>query len=399
VWTLAPGPGWCAELAAIAGDGDVVELLPGDYPGGCALTVGGLVDTNEALLLTSVDLADPAVIRVAPGDIGLVVAAPVVRLFGLRVEGAGDGTGVLGLADGLTVQQVTFTGLQVGVEARLGSPYGAALLELTLTSVRSPLRVVPGPVPSDAGVVVREAVISGWDAVAVEVNAGRAVVFDNVIGPGPGAGIQVGAGDVFTNVVLGGATDGGAIAIDVAAGSARRNAVVGGDLRVGPGAVAFSNTVVDGEVLRDGGVAERNVVSGAAAPGDVACDAGCFTDLAALDLSPAPGSPLLAVGDPLDGPDLCDRVGDPPALGATDGPGPITLEVRPLAELCLAIAAEPSDAEPPARGGCGREPVSLGLLAPGLLWTAGGRRRAARQPPCCAASVYSTHTMAPGGGT
>ena len=49
--TLGPGPEWCSELNEQAGPADVVLLLPGTYPGGCEISVGGLPDLNEALLV------------------------------------------------------------------------------------------------------------------------------------------------------------------------------------------------------------------------------------------------------------------------------------------------------------------------------------------------------------
>lgn len=356
VWRVLPSEDWCDALA-VMGPGDVAELVPGDYPGPCVLPVGGVVEENEALLLRSADLAQPATIVVPPGEVGLVVVRPIVRLYGLAVEGSGAGTGVLGLADGLTVQAVQFTALDAGVVAALGATFGASLLDDRFDGVPAPIRTLgAGPV------VVRGAVVGGWSGVALDVT-GAGIVFDNVIGPGAGTAIRAPAADVATNVVLG-----ADVGID-AGGLIRRNIVVGAPVVVRPGGRAVSNTVVDGSIDGD---SRDNVVVGSAGPLDVACTAACFVDLAGLDLSPAPDGGLVGAGPPDAGSDLCDRASEAPALGATDGPGPRALEVRPLAELCaLPPPAEPAPDLTLAPRRCGGD-ATLGLA---WLWASRRRRR------------------------
>lgn len=352
VWRVLPGDTWCDSVAAV-GPGDIVEFVPGVYPGPCVLTVGGIVEKNEALLLRSADLARPATILVPPDGIGLVVGSPIVRLYALAFEGSGSGVGVVSLSDGLTVQATHFSGLASGVLVTLGPSPGTSLLDNSFERVSAPIRTFgPGPV------VVRGALVEGWSGTAIDVT-GTGTVFDNVVGPGVGTAIRSQSAEVSSNVILG-----ATIGID-GGGPIRRNAVVAAPIQVRTGGEAFGNTVIDGVIT---GPSRSNVIVGEAGPYDVACTSACFVNLAGLDLTPTVGSGLIGAGPADAGPDLCDRSSDRPALGATDGPGPHTLDVRPLAELC-AIPPGP-DVSVALTRRCGGD-ATVGLVC---LWTTRRRR-------------------------
>jgi hypothetical protein len=345
VWRVTPSEGWCADLEVPA-PGDVVELAPGRYPGGCVVLRGGVPAENEALVLRSLDAADPAVIDVPAGGFGLALAGPIARVERLRVEGQGDGVGVSLLADGQVVSGVTFVDLEIGVAAAPGDVFGATVLGSTFLGVSRPV-VVRGP--ALGLVVVRQNLVgAGWAGAALEVGGGEPLVGENVIGPGLGTAISATGGLVTRNVVLGADTG-----VHAPGASILRNVVLDAPVAVAAGAEVVGNTVVGGSLAGDD--VRGNAVVGPATAGDVRCDASCFVDLTGLDLSPSPAGPLVAAAEPDAGPDLCGRESASAAAGATDGPGPVTLDERPLVELCAAAPApeppEPLEVEPRGCGG------------------------------------------------
>lgn len=83
---VGPSPTWCEEIAEQAAPADVIHLLPGTYPGGCELALGGLVELNEALLVTPIG-EEPVVIEADDAGVALRITGEPTRLLGLTVRG------------------------------------------------------------------------------------------------------------------------------------------------------------------------------------------------------------------------------------------------------------------------------------------------------------------------
>lgn len=86
ILTLGPGPEWCSELNEQAGPADVVVLLPGTYPGGCEILVGGLPDLNEALLVYPL-ITGTVVIGADDDGLSVRIRGEPTRLLLLTLEG------------------------------------------------------------------------------------------------------------------------------------------------------------------------------------------------------------------------------------------------------------------------------------------------------------------------
>ncbi len=84
---LAPTDDWCAEAHRVAVPGDVLQLLPGTYPGGCDLTLGGEIELNEALVVQG-DPSGETVIDADPRGISLRISGEPTRLYQLTLLGA-----------------------------------------------------------------------------------------------------------------------------------------------------------------------------------------------------------------------------------------------------------------------------------------------------------------------
>lgn len=93
---LEPRADWCTELHRVAQPGDVVQLSPGHYPGGCNVTVGGLTTHNEPLVIASFE-AD-VTIGADTNGLSLGLLGETTRIYGLELQGrtriAADGVSV-----------------------------------------------------------------------------------------------------------------------------------------------------------------------------------------------------------------------------------------------------------------------------------------------------------------
>lgn len=85
IHTLEPRDDWCAELHRLARPGDVIELSAGHYPGGCHVTVGGLVSHNEALVIASFESA--VTIGADTNGVSLGIHGETTRVYGLELQG------------------------------------------------------------------------------------------------------------------------------------------------------------------------------------------------------------------------------------------------------------------------------------------------------------------------
>lgn len=82
---LGPTPDWCDALHAQAAPADVVLLLPGSYPGGCELSVGGFPEHNEGLYVAPFD--GDVVIEPDADGVSLRITGEPTRIFGLTLGG------------------------------------------------------------------------------------------------------------------------------------------------------------------------------------------------------------------------------------------------------------------------------------------------------------------------
>ncbi|MCB9674435.1 MAG: hypothetical protein H6737_04915 [Alphaproteobacteria bacterium] len=304
--TFGPSPTWCADLHERAAPGDVVLLLAGAYPGGCDLSVGGLVELNEALLL-------------APFGNGPVVIEPDGDGLSLRVSG--DTTRLLDLA---------FTGR----------------LEVTAPNVSidtcdvDTLDVDPG--------VGRITVL--WSRLgAVAFSVGDTVVRGNVL---DSLDVSAATGLVADNTILGDATT------DVVF---RRNLVVGdltavdvyASIVVGEADVAgrlFGSTLLGPVTAGDPRNSIATVAALPEAQGNLLCS-DCLVDVSTLDVRPVgvalDAVPVEAPDDPLD---FCsqphDRVGAVGPIAELDGV-PWSAYARDRSGCFEAVAVEPGT--PPVR--------------------------------------------------
>ena len=86
VHVIEPTPDWCEVLHAEVHAADVVELLPGTYPGGCDLTLGGEPELNEALLVMGTG-DERTVIGADADGLSLRISGEPTRLYHLALEG------------------------------------------------------------------------------------------------------------------------------------------------------------------------------------------------------------------------------------------------------------------------------------------------------------------------
>ncbi len=256
---LEPSDDWCDQIRVQAVPADVIQLLPGRYPGGCDLDLGGEIDLNEALLVSSYDALDPAVIEADEAGVSLHVSGEPTRLLQLELEGTLEVR-----ANNTTVDNnhLSSIDLQPGFDRFI----------VAWSSIDAPLLVE-----------AVDTVVRGNTMPSLVVDAETGLVADNAIDGDASSNLPfhrnlvtgdlLSEGDAFANVVRGEAVVGGALYGNtllgpVSAGDSRNNLTIEARLPGAGGNLRCESCLVDPMALdvRPRGVA-LNVVP-VDAPGD-----------------------------------------------------------------------------------------------------------------------------------
>jgi hypothetical protein len=331
IYVVGPTEDWCATINGTIGN-DLVMLLPGEYRGPCVITADLSDVPVEETLLVSFDPADPAVFTGSDAD------------FVLSIDG-----------QRLVVWQLVFRGLGPGVDAvRVGPMVRTWIRASTFDSVETAVRQVGDVgellvtqnhfVDVGTGVVIGCAggacsapafeVHDNWferTALAFDVATGSTGTFTDDVVTGAGTALRT-AGDV---AVTGAWFQSAGPAVDATAGTLTLgSSVVAGDVTGARDAVVVvTGSTVAGAVslAAPGSVLRGSALDRAPTRGDlegtVVCDdaTSCFTDAAAFDFYPPPGSALRAAGqaDPLAPLDWCGVTRPAaPTAGAWQAVGP-----------------------------------------------------------------------------
>jgi hypothetical protein len=361
------GDDWCRVANEVAGPGDIVELAPGRWPGGCVLLRGGIPEKNESTLIRSAEADEPAVIEAVGADAVVTVAASHIRLYNLAFDGLDRVAPLLAVeAPNLTVDRCTFTGPATGV---LASESLASLILLNNTFDAAQgwrLGCADGSCAVASG-VIRNNLVRG---ASVEMTLTPAVlVFDNVVAPteGPAYVIRGGA-TLRRNLAFGGgySLTGGPWELD---SSLAWGAEVALDAADATGLVVRSATL-DGDVFAtDDAVFEAVAYTGAwSAPAGVDvvdCAAvDCFLEPRLPDARPVDGGPLATTAVGADE-DFCE--GNARSIGALTVAAavPKWLAAEPKSVLCDPESVPPELPLPEDTGAPAHTGDTGGTPAPG----------------------------------
>ena len=229
---LHPSEAWCAELHSQAHTGDVVQLSPGVYPGGCVLRLGGFPEENEPFVLQG----EPgAVIASDPSGLALRVEGVSTRVVGVTVDGRLEVA-----ANQVTVDTSAVRCLEVTAAVTEFSLLFSEVprLDLVLTG-----GVIRGNTLQSAFVTITDGVVSDntvFGDLVVDAPAHRNLVLGTLSSTIEALGNVVhgdvsGAGTLYGNTLLGG-VDG--------AFDARNNLTILADL--GDGNLLCADCIVDG---------------------------------------------------------------------------------------------------------------------------------------------------------
>jgi hypothetical protein len=150
IHALEPSDEWCAEAHRVAVPGDILQLAPGTYPGGCDLTLGGEPELNEALLVQGADDGSTVIEADADG-LSLRVSGEPTRLYQLDLRGRLEV-----VVDGTTIDSSTVGCLQVDGEVQRLTVLFSELAELQLNLAEAVVRgnrLGAASVVADAGLV------------------------------------------------------------------------------------------------------------------------------------------------------------------------------------------------------------------------------------------------------
>jgi hypothetical protein len=259
VIVLGPSPDWCTELRAAAEPADVVHLLPGRYEGGCELDRGGLVELNEALLVSSYT-DEPAIIEADESGVSLFVTGEPTRVLGLVLEGRVE----------VRANNVTIDGCDAeGVVLEPGFDRFALVWSTVATGV---------------AVDVGDTVIRGTSMPSLSVQATTGLVAENAIDGDASSTVPFhrnlvmgdldAAGDAFANVVRGeavvaGALYGNTLLGPVTASDARNNLTLDAVLPEDAGNLVCPHCMLDPMALDVRPTGQALVHPRVDAPGDV----------------------------------------------------------------------------------------------------------------------------------
>ena len=348
VWPVEPGGDWCRVVNEVAAPGDIVELPPGRWRGGCRIVRGGIPEKNESTLIRSADPDDRAVIEAVDGGPIITFAATHVRLYDLELDGLDRVGPLLQVEAGsITIDRCALSGPGRGVVGESALP-SIFLLNNTFET-GSPawsLGCPDGSCAIERGTLRNNLVLG---AGVVLTGSKATYVFDNVVAPTTGAAFTLrGAAILRRNLAWhGGITlEGGPYEVD-------STVVWDADVAL-DGAAAASVLVrgatLDGEVVlgpdaHSEAVAHRGGWSGPAGDEVVDCSAGgCFRSVWLPDLRPLDGGPL-AVATTGPGEDFCQAgLASIGALGvAADTPQWLGPEAKETLCSPKSVPPEPSD--------------------------------------------------------